>query len=37
MSAGKRLTLQLWIYPAANQYNVQNFSVTSIPPGWSPS
>lgn len=36
MSAGKRLTLQLWIYLVANQYNVPNFNVNSIPPGWSP-
>jgi hypothetical protein len=37
MSAGKRLALQLWIYLVANNYNVPNFNVNSIPPGWSPS
>jgi len=37
MSAGKRLTLQLWIYLAANNYNVPNLNVDSIPAGWSPS
>lgn len=36
LSAGKRLTLQLWIYLAANNYNVQNFNVNSIPAGWQP-
>ena len=36
MSAGKRLTLQLWIYLVANNYNVPDFNVNSIPPGWSP-
>ena len=36
LSAGKRLTLQLWIYLAANQYNVPNFNVNSIPAGWQP-
>jgi len=36
MSAGKRLTLQLWIYLVANNYNVPNFNVNSIPAGWSP-
>jgi hypothetical protein len=36
MSAGKRLALQLWIYLVANGYNVPNFSVNSIPPGWAP-
>jgi hypothetical protein len=36
MSAGKRLTLQLWIYLVANQYNVPNFSIYSIPQGWAP-
>jgi hypothetical protein len=36
MSAGKRLALQLWIYLVANNYNVQNFNVDSIPLGWSP-
>jgi hypothetical protein len=37
MSAGKRLTLQLWIYLVANNYNVPYFNVDSIPAGWSPS
>jgi hypothetical protein len=37
MSAGKRKTLQLWMYLVANNYNVPNFSVNSIPPGWSPT
>lgn len=37
MSAGNRLTLQLWIYLVANNYNVPNFNVDSIPPGWTPS
>lgn len=36
LSAGKRLTLQLWIYLAANHYDVQNFNVNSIPAGWQP-
>ena len=36
MSAGKRLTLQLWIYLVANNYNVPNFNVNSIPAGWAP-
>lgn len=36
LSAGKRLALQLWIYLAANQYNVPNFNVGSIPPDWAP-
>lgn len=36
MSAGKRLTLQLWIYLVANNYNVPNFAVDSIPAGWTP-
>jgi hypothetical protein len=36
MSAGKRLTLQLWIYLVANNYNVPNFNVGSIPAGWTP-
>jgi hypothetical protein len=36
MSAGKRLALQLWIYLVANNYNVPNFNVNSIPPGWAP-
>jgi len=37
MSAGKRLALQLWIYLVANNYDVPDFNVNSIPPGWSPS
>jgi hypothetical protein len=36
MSAGKRLTLQLWIYLVSNKYNVPGFNVGSIPAGWSP-
>lgn len=36
LSAGKRLTLQLWIYLVANQYNVPDFNVNSIPAGWHP-
>jgi hypothetical protein len=36
LSAGKRLALQLWIYLIANCYDVPNFSVNSIPPGWAP-
>ncbi|HEX7138439.1 MAG TPA: hypothetical protein VF219_11355, partial [Vicinamibacterales bacterium] len=36
MSAGKRKALQLWIYLVANNFNVPNFNVNSIPPGWSP-
>jgi hypothetical protein len=36
LSAGKRLALQLWIYLVANDYNVPDFNVNSIPPGWSP-
>ena len=36
MSAGKRLTLQLWVYLVANNYNVPNFNVSSIPAGWAP-
>jgi hypothetical protein len=36
LSAGKRLTLQLWIYLVANNYNVPNFNVNSIPAGWAP-
>ena len=36
MSSGKRLALQLWIYLVANNYNVPNFNVNSIPPGWAP-
>jgi len=36
MSAGKRKALQLYIYLIANNFNVPNFSVNSIPPGWSP-
>jgi hypothetical protein len=37
MSAGKRRALQLWIYLVANNYNVPNFNVNSIPAGWAPS
>jgi hypothetical protein len=37
LSAGKRLTLQLWIYLVANNFNVTDFNVDSIPKGWSPS
>lgn len=36
MSAGKRTTLQLWIYLAANNYNVETLSLTAID-GWSPT
>jgi hypothetical protein len=36
MSAGKRLTMQLWIYLVANGYNVPDFNVNSIPEGWQP-
>ncbi|HUP61514.1 MAG TPA: hypothetical protein VNA69_13960 [Thermoanaerobaculia bacterium] len=36
LSAGKRLVLQLYIYLIANNYNVPNFNVNSIPPDWSP-
>ncbi|HWS71876.1 MAG TPA: hypothetical protein VN605_07155, partial [Thermoanaerobaculia bacterium] len=36
LSAGKRLALQLWIYLAANNYNVPNFNVNSIPANWAP-
>jgi hypothetical protein len=36
LSAGKRLTLQLWIYLVANGYDVPGVSVTSIPAGWAP-
>jgi hypothetical protein len=36
MSAGKRRALQLWIYLVANNYNVPNFNVNSIPSGWTP-
>jgi len=36
MSSGKRLALQLWIYLVANNYNVPNFNVNSIPAGWAP-
>ncbi len=35
LSAGKRLTLQLWIYLIANNYPVP-INVSSIPPGWAP-
>jgi hypothetical protein len=37
LSAGKRLTLQLWIYLVANNFNVPDFSVSSIPAGWTPT
>ena len=36
MSAGKRLSLQLWIYLVANNYNVPDFNVNSIPADWTP-
>ncbi|MEA2488594.1 MAG: hypothetical protein QOH21_386, partial [Acidobacteriota bacterium] len=36
MSAGKRRTLQLWMYLVANGYDVKDFSVDSIPEGWGP-
>ena len=36
LSAGKRETLQLYIYLIENNYNVPNFGVGSIPPGWNP-
>ena len=36
MSSGKRQALQLWIYLVANNYNVPNFNVNSIPAGWAP-
>jgi hypothetical protein len=36
MSSGKRKALQLWIYFVANNYNVPNFNVSSIPAGWAP-
>ena len=37
LSAGKRQTLQLWIYLIANNYQVANFNVNSIPANWTPS
>jgi hypothetical protein len=37
LSAGKRQTLQLWIYLIANNYQVSDFNVNSIPDGWTPS
>jgi hypothetical protein len=37
LSAGKRLTLQLWIYLIANKYPTSGFNVNSIPAGWTPS
>jgi hypothetical protein len=37
LSAGKRLTLQLWIYLIANDYKVADFNVNSIPADWTPS
>jgi hypothetical protein len=36
LSAGKRLTLQLWIYLVANKFKVPDFNVGSIPAGWAP-
>jgi hypothetical protein len=36
LSAGKRLALQLYVYLIANNFNVPNFNVNSIPPGWTP-
>ena len=38
LSAGKRLTLQLYIYLADNNFNLggQSLMVNSIPPGWTP-
>ena len=36
LSTGKRLTLQLYIYLIAKNFNVPNFNVNSIPRGWSP-
>ena len=36
LSAGKRLTLQLWIYLVANKFEVPGFNVGSIPEGWKP-
>jgi hypothetical protein len=36
LSAGKRLTLPLWIYLVANKFKVRDFSVSSIPAGWAP-
>jgi hypothetical protein len=36
LSAGKRLTLQLWIYLVANKYNVPELTAESIPAGWAP-
>ena len=38
LSAGKRLTLQLYIYLAHNNFNLggQSLTVNSIPPGWTP-
>ncbi len=37
MSAGNRLTLQLWIYLVANKYAIQTLTPASIPAGWAPS
>lgn len=37
LSSGKRLTLQLWIYLAYNNYSIGGpLKVSSIPPGWTP-
>jgi hypothetical protein len=38
LSAGKRLTLQLYIYLADNNFNLggKSLTVNSIPPGWTP-
>lgn len=36
MSAGKRRTLQLWLYLVGNKYDVPDFNVDSIPEGWTP-
>jgi hypothetical protein len=38
LSAGKRLTLQLYIYLAYNNFNLggKPLTVNSIPPGWTP-
>jgi hypothetical protein len=36
MSAGKRKTLQLWMYLVTEGYSVPDFNVDSIPDGWAP-
>ena len=36
MSAGKRRTLQLWMYLVSKKYDVPDFSVDSVPEGWAP-